>query len=156
MELSSRPRASCALLGYTTFRPGTWVSHASRLWQCWAAPPVPAPAGRRTTMGREMLPPNMKRILAAWLTSWSMATVRKSLNMSSAMGLRPVAALPTAAPMMAPSEIGVSRTRSGPNSSIMPALTPKQPPKAPTSSPNRSTLGFSRIRMDMASRIASP
>ena len=58
--------------------------------------------------------------------------------------------------MMAPSEMGVSRTRSGPNSSNIPAETPKQPPKAPTSSPNRTTFGFSRIRMLMPSRMASP
>jgi hypothetical protein len=56
---------------------------------------------------------------------------------------------------MAPSLIGVSRTRFSPNSSNIPADTPKHPPKAPTSSPNSSTLGSSRIRMLMASRMAS-
>lgn len=57
------------------------------------------------------------------------------------MGLSPVAALPTAQPMIAPSEMGVSLTRSGPNSSSIPALTPKQPPNLPTSSPNKATAG---------------
>ena len=59
MAESMRPRASCAQEGYTTFRPGTWVSQASRLWECCAAAPVPAPAGRRTTIGIEILPPNI-------------------------------------------------------------------------------------------------
>ena len=39
------------------------------------------------------------------------------MNISSTTGLRPVAAAPTAAPTNAASEIGVSRMRSGPNSS---------------------------------------
>ena len=59
IAVSIRPRASSAQEGYTTFRPGTWVSHASRLCECCAAAPVPAPAGRRTTIGRLILPPNM-------------------------------------------------------------------------------------------------
>ena len=40
----------------------------------------------------------------------------------------PVMAAPTAAPAMAASEMGVSRTRSSPNSSIIPRVTPKAPP----------------------------
>jgi hypothetical protein len=36
IALSSSPAASAAPLGMTTFRPGTWVSHASRLWECCA------------------------------------------------------------------------------------------------------------------------
>ena len=84
-----------------------------------------------------------------------MPTVRKSQNMSSAMGLSPVAAAPTAQPIIAPSDMGVSRTLSGPNSASMPADTPKQPPNAPTSSPKSTTLGFSRIRILMPSRMPS-
>ena len=84
-----------------------------------------------------------------------MPTVRKSQNISSAMGLRPVAAAPTAQPIIAPSEMGVSRTRSGPNSSNMPMDTPKHPPNLPTSSPKSNTLGFSRILMLMPSRMPS-
>ena len=41
----------------------------------------------------------------------------KSENMISAIGLSPVIAAPMAAPMIACSEIGVSRTRNGPNCS---------------------------------------
>ena len=42
-------------------------------------------------------------------------TARKSENMISAIGRRPVIAAPMAAPRIACSEIGVSRTRFGPN-----------------------------------------
>ncbi len=42
------------------------------------------------------------------------------MNCISAMGRIPVTAVPTAAPAMAFSEMGVSRTRSCPNSSIEP------------------------------------
>ncbi len=46
----------------------------------------------------------------------------KSENMISAIGFRPVIAAPMAAPRMACSEIGVSRTRSGPNCSVEPTV----------------------------------
>ena len=46
----------------------------------------------------------------------SQATAKKSLNISSAIGRSPVIAAPMAAPTMACSLIGVSRTRSPPNS----------------------------------------
>ena len=36
IALRSSPAASAALLGITTFSPGMWVSHASRLCECWA------------------------------------------------------------------------------------------------------------------------
>ena len=51
--------------GCTTLSPGTCANHASRLWLCCAAAPVPEPPGSRTTIGTRALPPNMKRILAA-------------------------------------------------------------------------------------------
>jgi hypothetical protein len=41
---------------------------------------VPEPPGRRTTIGTLALPPNMKRIFAAWLTICSIASVMKSEN----------------------------------------------------------------------------
>ncbi len=44
-----------------------------------------------------------------------MQTPKKSTNISSAIGRRPVAAAPTAAPMKPASVIGVSSTRSRPN-----------------------------------------
>ena len=69
IALSSRPAASAAQLGITTFRPGTWASHASRLWECWAPLRLPAPPWVRRTIGTDSWPPDMKCALAAWLTS---------------------------------------------------------------------------------------
>ena len=57
----------------------------------------------------------MKRAFAAWFTSSSIASVMKSMNMISTTGRSPDSAAPTAAPQIAASLIGVSRTRSGPN-----------------------------------------
>ena len=49
-----------------------WANHASSDWLCWAALPRPAPSCARITSGSVILPPNMYRILAAWLTIGSM------------------------------------------------------------------------------------
>ena len=65
MAESKRPLASCGVEGCTTLRPGTWANQASSDWLCWAAAPVPEPAGKRMTSGTEILPPSMKRIFAA-------------------------------------------------------------------------------------------
>src|SRR4051794_12721404 len=70
----------------------------------------------------------------------------------------PVIAAPTEAPTMAASEIGVSITRSWPNSSDSPSVTVKPPPKppgTPRSSPSRKTEGSARIATRSASRSAS-
>lgn len=53
------------------------------------------------------------------------------------------------------SEIGVSMTRRGPNSSSMPRLTLYAPLYSATSSPMRKILGSSRMAWVMASRSAS-
>ena len=50
------------------------------------------------------------------------------MNMISMIGRMPIKAAPVAAPAIAASEMGVSRMRSGPNSSSMPLLTPNAPP----------------------------
>ena len=97
----------------------------------------------------------MNRILAAWFTIWSMAHAVKSMNWISTMGRMPVIAAPTPAPIRAASEMGVSRTRSGPNSSSSPLVPPNSPPKFPTSSPITKTRGSSRISVRNASAIAS-
>ena len=89
-------------------------------------------------------PPDMKCALAAWLTSWSSASVTKSTNMISTTGRAPDCAAPTAMPQIAASLMGVLRTRSGPNSSASPAVAPHGPPSA-TSSPRISTLESARI-----------
>ncbi len=73
-------------------------------------------------MGTVDWPPNMVWILAAWFTIWSMATIEKLIVMISTTGRRPSIAAPMAAPTKPSSEIGVSRTRSGPNSASRPAV----------------------------------
>ena len=52
----------------------------------------------------------------------------KSENWISATVRIPTKEAPAAAPIMAASEIGVSMTRSGPNSSYKPRVTAKAPP----------------------------
>src|SRR5690554_2822401 len=60
-----------------------------------------------------------------------------------------------AAPEIAFSDIGVSRTLSLPNSSSIPTEVPKSPPKIPTSSPIRKTFSSRRISSDIAMIIRS-
>src|SRR6476469_213732 len=67
----------------------------------------------------------------------------------------PINAAPHAAPTIAPSEIGVSTTRSLPNSSINPSVTLNAPPYAPTSSPITNTVGSRSISSQIPWRIAS-
>ena len=78
----------------------------------------------------------------------------KSPNMISTTGRRPVTALPKAAPASASSEIGVSNTRSGPNSSTRPGVALKTPPAAAMSSPKSTTRSSRRISAASASRTA--
>ena len=114
MHEVSRPLASAGVLGMTTLSPGTWASHASRVWE-WVAPdPIPPNTAVRRVSGTWSSPPDMNRALAAWFTSWSRAMLMKSMIMTSATGRSPPTAAPTAAPTMAASEMGVSRTRSVP------------------------------------------
>jgi hypothetical protein len=75
--------------------------------------------------------------------------------MISATGRMPCIAAPMAAPASAISEIGVLRTRSGPNSSTIPCVTPIEPPISAMSSPITKTSSSSRIARDNASRTAS-
>ena len=70
----------------------------------------------------------------------SQQTAKKSENMISAIGRSPVIAAPIAAPRIACSEIGVSRTRFGPNSSSRPTVVLNTPPAAATSSPRNTTF----------------
>ena len=59
----------------------------------------------------------------------------KSAHMISTTGRMPSIAAPIAEPRIALSEIGVSKTRSAPNSVCSPRVQPKMPPGKPTSSP---------------------
>ena len=84
-----------------------------------------------------------------------MAMTEKSIKVISTIGRSPVMAAPAAAPEIAASEIGQSRTRSGPNSSNIPTDVPKSPPKIPTSSPINNTFSSRRISSDMARIMVS-
>ena len=54
MALASRPLASSAVAGATTFRPGAWSNQASGFCE-WNGPPEkPPPEGSRTTIGTAM------------------------------------------------------------------------------------------------------
>ena len=75
--------------------------------------------------------------------------------MISTIGRMPAIAAPMPAPTMAISEIGVLRTRSGPNSASMPWVTPIEPPISAMSSPMMKTFSSLRIAVDSASRTAS-
>ena len=97
----------------------------------------------------------MYRCLAAWLTICSAASVRKSSYMTSTIGRMPCIAAPIAVPTSAISEIGVLRTRSGPNSSSIPCVTPIEPPISAMSSPMMKTFSSSRMARESASRTAS-
>src|SRR5271157_3465318 len=83
-----------------------------------------------------------------------MVRVRKSPNMMSTTGRRPVMAAPTPIPVKPASEMGVSITRSEPNSSTKPERTLKGVPASATSSPKMQTLGSRRISSASASRTA--
>src|SRR2546430_2710197 len=79
----------------------------------------------------------------------------KSSYMISAIGRMPCSAAPIAAPASAISEIGVLRTRSLPNSSSIPCVTPIEPPISAMSSPMMKTSSSCRIAVESASRTAS-
>lgn len=96
-------------------------------------------------MGRWVCPPNMELILAMWFTIWSMARRAKFTVISSATGLKPPMAAPMETPMMVFSEMGVSFTRSSPNSARSPRVTLKEPSYRATSSPQATTDGSRRI-----------
>src|SRR2546426_2579477 len=84
-----------------------------------------------------------------------MAHVTKSAKCMSTTGTRPVIAAPIAEPTIAASEIGAFRTRSGPNSSQSPFVTPNGTPST-MSSPMQYTRGSRRISSRSARLSASP
>src|SRR3712207_5053808 len=75
--------------------------------------------------------------------------------MISTTGRIPCIAAPIPAPAIAISEIGVLRTRSGPNSWTRPCVTPIEPPISAMSSPMMKTSSSVRIAVASASRTAS-
>src|SRR5487761_66077 len=76
--------------------------------------------------------------------------------MMSTTGRSPVMAAPTPRPVIPGSEIGESRTRSGPNSSTRPASTLNGVPASATSSPMMNTVSSRRISSASASLTACP
>ena len=85
----------------------------------WNGPPrTPPPVGQRIVIG--ICWPERQCVLAATVTIGSKAQVMKSANWSSTTGRSPIQAAPIAAPTKPSSEIGVSITRSSPNSSWRP------------------------------------
>ena len=123
MAAFSRPFASAGAAGITTLSPGMWQNSASRLCECWPASEFPAPPCVRTTSGTLPWPPDMKRYFAAWLTTWSIASSRKSMNSISTTGRDPAIAAPTPSPTNPASLRGVSMTRRGPNCAMRPSVT---------------------------------
>src|SRR6267142_4572997 len=83
-----------------------------------------------------------------------MTSVRKSPNMMSTTGRRPVIAAPTPRPVMPASEIGESTIRSVPNSSTRPASTLMGVPASATSSPITKTVASCRSSSASASLTA--
>jgi hypothetical protein len=71
----------------------------------------------------------------------------------STTGFRPLSAMPTAAPRIVDSEIGVSITRSRPNSCCRPRYCANTPPR-PTSSPSTTTRVSARIASASAVQAA--
>ena len=140
-----RPFASNPFDGIATRNPGTCISQASRLCECCEPKPSVAATGARTTRGTETCPPQKYRSFGAWLVTGSMAQVKKSMNSSSQIVGRPAIANPMPKLTMAASFSGQSRTRSPPNSSYKPRVTPKTPPYLPTSSPRTITFSLRRI-----------
>ena len=109
----------------------------------------------RITSGTFTWAPNMYRIDAALLITWSSASSEKLIVISSTTGRSPAIAAPTPMPTIVFSEIGVSRTRFSPNSSSSPAVTLKAPWNTPMSSPIRNTRSSAVISSRRARFSAS-
>src|ERR1700761_4587387 len=105
-------------------------------------------------IGAVVRPAVMKRSFAALLINWSAAIPMKSMIMISATGSMPSMAAPIAAPTMAASEIGVSRTRSWPYFVDNPAVGPDAPGSA-MSSPSRNTRSSACSALSSARLSAS-
>ena len=110
--------------------------------------------GIRSTRGMEHCPPDMYFILAAWFSRGSAHSVTKSSYISSTTGCMPRMAAPTAMPMNPSSEMGVSMTRLGPNSSRKPVVMANTLPITAMSSPMMNILSSRRISSSRPSRMA--
>ena len=111
---ANNPLASRGSNRATTFSPGTAIAQFSTDCECCAPKRNPAPLAADDERQRELAVGDVA-VLAISLAVRSQQTAKKSQNMISAMGRRPVIAAPIAAPRIACSQIGVSRTRVRPN-----------------------------------------
>ncbi len=152
---ANSPMMSVGFDGATTLRPGTAIAQFSTDCECCAPKRRPPPLPDRITSGKLTCPAVMYELLAIWLATRSQQTAKKSANMISAIGRSPVIAAPMAAPRIACSEIGVSRTRSGPKRSSSPTVALNTPPAPATSSPRNTTFGSRSISCAMALATAS-
>ena len=116
----NKPLASYGLEGTITFKPGVFANQFSKAWE-WVAANCPADAvGPLKTIGQLNWPPDICLIFAALLIIWSIPTREKLKVIYSTIGLFPVMVEPIATPANPSSEIGVSITLFGPNSSSIP------------------------------------
>src|SRR5258708_6389187 len=89
------------------------------------------------------------------LTIWFIASMTKSMRIWTWIGRNPARAMPTATPVMASSESGVPKTRSGPYLSVRPRVVPRMAFGSSTSRPKSSTFSSRAISWSVASRMAS-
>jgi hypothetical protein len=150
----SSPFASAGFDGATILMPGIAWNQVAWICECIAPKRPPAPTAERTTSGTLACSFDTYQNLADWFTSESIGSAMKSPNMISITGRIPVTAAPNAAPAMASSEIGVSKTRSWPWRSWRPGVVMNTPPASATSSPKKTTDGSRSISSSSASRIA--
>ena len=150
----SRPFASAGFEGATILMPGMPWNQVPWICECIAPKRPPAPTAERTTSGTLACSFDTYQNFADWFTRLSIGSAMKSPNMISITGRSPVTAAPNAAPAIASSEIGVSKTRSGPCFSCSPGVVMNTPPGAATSSPKKTTAGSRSISSSSASRIA--
>src|SRR2546422_11068684 len=86
------------------------MNHDSPVALCCVPKRPVAPEMERIVTGTAHWPPDMNRDLGSWLTIWSPALGRKSLNMNSTTGRIPRSAMPNAPPMNPYSQIDVVST----------------------------------------------
>ena len=97
----------------------------------------------------------MYRHVAALFTIWSMVSSRKSFRACTSIGWKPPSAAPTAAPVSAASDSGVSNTRWLPNSRHAPRVVPKMPFGSSTPTPITKMVASFAIAWRVPSSIAS-
>ena len=112
------------------------------------------PMQPRSTSGILSRPLDMNCTFAIWLTISAQASSTKSTNMKSTTGRAPAIAAPQARPVNPRSQIGVSRSRSGPYFAYRPAVVRKLPPRRPIPSPSTNTDGSAAIADSSASTVA--